>query len=681
GAQDSGLSARSINSAVMVLNANQNVIQQSANQAIDLLANDATLTAALSGNLLLNSGGHGILATSDFGISRLFLRATGNTIDVTGKDGMSLQAPTGLPGSALTARLVGNQITNTGLAGVNVLGADDHVLDIQLSGNIVDKTATHGVYLKNQNGGVLTANLDGNSISNTGDAAVYLDDNGGKSTLLLADGNILDNAMNSAVLIYAQSTANVTATFTNNHISKSDGDGIELLGRGTSQITFLAADNTITGNAVEAIGAGLEDSATGVFEIVSNSLLGNAAAQLYFRAEDTATLGLTARGNQISDGTDGASVADILNNATASLVYEDNVILNQMYGIQVLGNANTQATVTGNEITNTLSYGIDVRDTQTVTISRNTIAGIGAVNSEYGIHARAGVGGVLEISNNTVVGGGGVGISVTGGDSSTSTIKSNTIKENLGGGIVVETNDAVSAVFEIVGNQLDDNHQHAIAAYSNDTSSADVTVSGNFINTTFFGSGIHLEALDTSTMTGMALNNFIDDSDRSGVFLISRNGATAHFTVTGNTATQTNNSAIQTFSSGTSIMTANIQNNSLLGTRGNVIYVESLDTSNQKVTIAGNTVVGSDFVGLTVNGLFNSTLNVVWDNNSISDVARLGGSAIWVREASGTTTLDSNVNNVVVPNTNAGLLLESDGNVSGTIILNGAPVVLPATIP
>jgi hypothetical protein len=373
----------------------------------------------------------------------------------------------------------------------------------------------------------------------------------------------------------------------------------------------------------------------------------------------------------------------VINSATGSLVIEDNVLTDLLNGITISGNATTQATVTGNTIERTSGMGIDVGGVKVANILRNTVTDTGAQGSKLGgIYGNVTTDGMLDISNNTVTGSDGTGITVVGGHNAENAIKNNILNDNRNGGIYVKSNNALVTKFEITGNQLANNLEHAIAAFSEDTSTMDVTVTGNAVHTTFFGSGIHLEALDSSTMTGMASNNSVFDSDRSGVTLITRNGATGHFTVAGNTVTETNNSAVQTFSSDTSIMTANIQNNSLLGTRGNVVYLETLYTSNQTVTVAGNTIVGSDFRGLILNGLFSSTLNVVWDNNNISGVGRLGDSAILVKETdSSTVIMNSNANNVVVPHANAEGVLESTGDPSGTIILNGAPIVLPATVP
>jgi hypothetical protein len=74
-------------------------------------------------------------------------------------------------------------------------------------------------------------------------------------------------------------------------------------------------------------------------------------------------------------------------------------------------------------------------------------------------------------------------------------------------------------------------------------------------------------------------------------------------------------------------------------------------------------------------------MNITFDGNTFTNTGLNGTDQIKVRESNGTTTFNGTVNNIIGPAAPGFLRLKSDGAPSGTVIINGASVVLPVNVP
>ncbi|CAN5715117.1 hypothetical protein BH11VER1_BH11VER1_26670 [soil metagenome] len=262
-------------------------------------------------------------------------------------------------------------------------------------------------------------------------------------------------------------------------------------------------------------------------------------------------------------------------------------------------------------------------------------------------------------------------------------IQGNVINQPVGDGIFTDTIGSSKMTVEISGNTIVDPgvFMAGIHILSEGTAQVNATVSGNSISQA--GDAILLESDDTSQIISTVEQNVLTQNANAGINLQTNDGSYQLGLIDNNLMTGSGNFGIRTVSLNTSTLKAGITKNTVLNTTSNAIYIEVLDAGSTGILLANNTVTNSGKHGLTVvnEDVGAPFVTVTFDGNSFTNTGFSGVSAVYFTQSSGNININGTENNLVGPPANAAFRLESSGNPAGTIILNGANIVLPVDAP
>lgn len=583
-----------------------------------------------------------------------------------------------------TAFIQDNNVSST-LVGIGIAGAGSSSLIATLSGNMVTSSGTDGtsagVGLFSQG----TANVGGVIIGNTLDQlsgiGIGMEVRGGSRMTTQIIGNVVSNSGDSGIVLETVGTATLVSTVSGNTITNVGDKGLEAWSYDTSVLTATVAGNTF-------------HDASGDY--------------VYSASHDASALNLTTTGNLFQSALGDAIRSRSFDTSTSTLMVTGNTISNQVgNGISLYNYDGSimNANLSGNAITNPGLFGIYaesmsgfVAPAMVLSISGNAISGTsswGGIQIEtFGIGVALNV---IALDNNTITGtghgGDGVFVRAQGGAVATvSSITGNVITNTSGNGLSLETNGpSTMTASSISGNTITNAAGNGMKLLSGTASMLNATISANTI-TGGAAEGIRAEANNTVAATGItfaATGNTINVADgRIGIMTMSWNSAFINASISQNTITGgTGGNGIYhaLFAEGganASTTTASDLNNVISGGNGfNGVSAQTNDLSSLTATFSGNAITaGNNSRGIGVSSGDSTSMNLTIGNNTV--VLGSAANGIYL-DHNGFSILGvsqgSPADNTV--NIGSGLKLNSNSGVSGSIKINGAVFLLPASVP
>ncbi len=192
---------------------------------------------------------------------------------------------------------------------------------------------------------------------------------------------------------------------------------------------------------------------------------------------------------------------------------------------------------------------------------------------------------------------------------------------------------------------------------------------GNSIN----GNGIFASNIGSATITHNTINNASNDSIQlelpsSGVFTA---------LIDSNTTTGGHSGLFVPLSGSGATLNITVTNNNVNSTTFSGLHIEASGSASITSVISNNQVSSAGNVGIRNNNFGSGSVNVTLNENVVVNPGIDGYKA--QRTSSGALILNGSVNNTV--SGEPGLKFDSVGGPTGTIILNGATVVLPSDVP
>ncbi|QIF04615.1 inverse autotransporter beta domain-containing protein [Roseimicrobium sp. ORNL1] len=528
-----------------------------------------------------------------------------------------------------------------------------------MAGYHVDQSVGSGIRAIN----VSEVEIRSNRFTNTSNASVWVAANGtGESTALIAN-NRFSGAEFHAALVTSNDTASMEATVVNNIITGGE-NGIGALAFDDSTMRCTAIGNRITGVAEHGINLQMGDTRMDAF--VHQNLVegagfnamrihgqGDGYSEIWaddntFRApvlhgihvflEDQYELFANFERNTFNQpGLNGVRVELTGGNEVHVNVYDSIFNGSGQHQINATndGSGNLSMNIHDNTFRNAADTAIRVEFNNItilgMSIRRNSITGPGAhgihVFGENGFNVHATI--VDNRISNTGASGNGIYVAGTGNMPFEATVTGNVIAQ-VQDGVRLEVADTVEM---------------------------EATVENNIIAGAT-GSGIHLEArellLGPALLTANVLNNQVLQSPGDGISLINHDNNTLTTTIGGNT---------------------------LSGITGRGIYAQGNNTSSTNVAVTGNTISNIRLQALHLQGLDTALMHMTFDGNTAAATGLDGLPQLTIEEAAGVTTFNGSVNNFIPPTPAATMTLDSIGNPSGTVRINGADVLLPVDLP
>jgi hypothetical protein len=335
--------------------------------------------------------------------------------------------------------------------------------------------------------------------------------------------------------------------------------------------------------------------------------------------------------------------------------------------------------------------GDDIRvegmDGSLITLVADGNSFIGGDNDGVEAHAHDESGVALIFSNNTFLGKGDDGIDAysDGIGDLYAQIVGNTFEDITEDAIQFEAYEGGTAGDLVSGfplliqdNIIRNTGENGIQLESYDASLLDALITGNTITGTTL-SGIYAYTEGEAIMGVIAETNIFQDIGGAAIYF-EADGAAGNYLlgeVIGNTFTNTGDGVYSTISGATST-NLSVRDNVFTTAAYSHVYARTNDSSELLMEISGNTMSGSvlDAVSLETTGT--SSSDVTLDNNTITNTLANG---VYLSEAVGSTlTVNGTISNSISLEA-LNKLTVNGTSPAGTLIINGAPVVLPVDVP
>lgn len=311
-----------------------------------------------------------IFSSNDFGIA-------GNTVDLSGDEGIQVTFSDGFS-------INGNTVTNSTNDGIEVSNSSN--FDITL--NKVLGNGTEGIEVRNSNSFDITDNtvtdnsgdgirvvgsevfdIVGNIIDLSGDEGIDIEN----SNDFLIDDNTVTNSTNDGIEISDSTVFDVIG----NEITGSGTEAIEIVGSSG----FLVSDNTID---TAVTGISIRSSNNGTVEL-------NTITNVDTGIELLASSSVTVDTNTIT----GALLSGVFASQSSDLTLTGNILDANTVAISFVDV--TDSSIEENQITNSVTTGIQLENVDAVDVLFNNVTGSG----EYGLFAGGPDNGLIVLSGNT----------------------------------------------------------------------------------------------------------------------------------------------------------------------------------------------------------------------------------------------------------------------------------------
>lgn len=246
-------------------------------------------------------------------------------------------------------------------------------------------------------------------------------------------------------------------------------------------------------------------------------------------------------------------------------------------------------------------------------------------------------------------------------------LDSNTFSFVGGDGVLVASTGTTKSTVVLTANEFMDAAVHAIHVESDDFSEMTFTASGNSISGTGDES-LFLFANDNSTFNALVRGNAISDTNGDGISAGPWDDASMTIRVTGNDFSFIGERGVEIGNEGdspASVLTAIVTNNRFFGTFLEAVALANLDSGTLYGTVAGNSISGAVFAdGISLAATGNLT-SVSIRGNSIQSTG-LGG--IYVESLASTDLRLSITGNYIAFTTDEGIYLDlADSVVVATV--------------
>lgn len=459
--------------------------------------------------------------------------------------------------------------------------------------------------------------------------------------------NVFGEEVAAPISMISLDTARVFADIDGNRFSAdSSGSGIAINANESSSFAATIGDNIFEGmTGVAALVATASGEGELELFINDNMVGGSYQRGLLIQGLDDSFIDVTILRNSFtpSNTTDNGILVRTFNNAflggQASFNLLDGAFAN---GIEASssGASQLQFLISFNELTSTFdnSHGIRLGSGESSSLNAPAINNI--LDGEWlnGVFGRS-----------------------EGSSTLTSIVDSNILPGTFGGsGILMQSADDSSLRLEALRNELTGgfNFGFQLGIEGNSTGTQPV-IAANTLSGRFGNIGIWLTALQTSTVNNpVIMNNMLEGRfDNLGIL------------VQGANSTTINNITLS----------GNILSGQFEPPFGEGIRVENQGDAQISGSVFDNELSGTfSFVGMRLITLGTGTTNIASFNGN-QFTGTFNSTALWIDETAGTLTVNGTLNNAITGGV-TDFLLRSTGNPDGTIIINGAPVMLPADI-
>ncbi|HAG83595.1 MAG TPA: hypothetical protein DCL61_21200 [Cyanobacteria bacterium UBA12227] len=323
-------------------------------------------------------------------------------------------------------------------------------------------------------------------------------------------------------------------------------------------------------------------------------------------------------------------------------------------------------TIRDNEITNSTQHGISLLNTTgEVTITNNIID---KTEGFPGLFLGNSVGAVdLKIINNEIINtnNNGIGINLSETAQGLATISDNTIAENLGNGIFMSLGGKVRAMLNLSDNTISRNQLNGVLIGAGENSRSTATISSNTISENQ-SSGIFMALEGTAQGTTNITDNTISENQSAGVFVGLLEESEGTVNINNSTISQNQLTGISVFQQGESQGTIDISNNTISENNSDGIAIGLFEAAQGEFSIQDNdTISDNKGSGIAV-GLLGSTQGefTIKNNGTISNNNANGITVEMLEDSISNFTVE---NNTISENQFNGVFLGLTGQSQGTL--------------
>jgi hypothetical protein len=580
--------------------------------------NYATVNATIDSNGILDAGVNGITLLSR-DAANLTATVSNNYISNAGNTGLQARVENIAPGTGMTLDITGNVILDSGNHGVDLYSSGE-VLTATLTGNFIRGNFYYGTFLHGANGGTVHATFTGNNyVDHTNGYHVYADADGA-----VIDATFVGNTFSNGEvwLSRADDLGTLDLTFRRNHFLNSyltawsptnltaEGNLFETtVSNGYSGLTVfnnlssstsLVKDNYFTGYGWLYIAA---DNGVMDITVTGNSFVDTGREGVYIEL-GSADLQANISGNFMTGTLTGVDIlgANFDPQAHATVTVADNVIQNTIsHGIvfRPIADGTLDLNITGNHISGTGGHAMNLDTSSSNGVNNVLVSGNGVFGRDIVMsnNPYAWIQSNFTLQNNYLS-----EASIVGVNMHNVLVTGNVIEGSWEHALnfTYEGGIGAPATATITGNTITRPSQHGIYVHTEMDGSVDLTITDNLIQETG-RNGIHLNATGMSSITGDIARNQIRAWGGDGIAVEAYDDAAVDVVIDGNVITESGWNGISLITESAANLTATVSNNHISYTNEMGVLVQS-----------GNAVAGTGItVDITGNLIENTSRNAV----------------------------------------------------------------------